>query len=211
MSDVDPWDEPTPEPEPHPLEMEMPAEHPDSFRTDQPEALEVVIRVEDLWAGFRGPALNEDGDRAPLDVGALVIEHAAQLLLARQTDDGAWGLRRRVEQITDDLIRDRLRSVIHQALSSPAATYQLAGEPVTLEARILQIAKAELGRKDSRRHGEPQRTIVEQLVHEHIGEEVNKALRLAVAQATQQAQELIRERAAQFLAAEVAKGTGRAF
>lgn len=167
----------------------------------EPDALAITIRVDDLFAGYTGPAYNEDGDREPLSVGGAIIERAARMLLERAARDEAHSLHARIREVTEEEIRSAVSPLIERALTTPEPRYG-SGASVTLADRILQIAQAELHEPREHQYGKPRKSLVQTLVEKHITREVDRELQAAVLEAKEQAKTLIRQKAAAFLATE---------
>lgn len=151
--------------------------------------IQLTVEVDlDAYLARYGPTINEDGDRQtePVTIEDVVIDQAARALLTDATQfalKDEWGtLRRRINEVTVDAIREAVAPLIAEALTravQPTNQFgEQTGSPVTLTERIVAAAEEQLRRPDRTRSSfdRSPKTTLEELVAEATSSAVRKEL-----------------------------------
>ena len=150
----------------------------------------------------------EGGDRRPQTLADAIIEHAVEELWKRPE---ASDIVRRVAQIRDEVIRERVNAEVEAALTGPFTKTNAYGEPTgqttTLREEIARIAAQAVntgGNSYSR-----EQTAAEKVIRSEVNVALDRELKEVVKQEKDKVVAAVRAKAADLIAQAVREGIGR--
>lgn len=157
------------------------------------------------------PSIIIDLDEELIEGGSITtaILNRAALSLANQVDhDVRSVLRRRIETIADEEIRDMIKPHLEEAFGSllqPTDSFgHPKGEPRTLAEVIVEMARKELT-KTSGKYDSRNATIIQTILHEEVQRQLGAELQEAVKEGRAEVLAAVKDRAAEVIGETVAR------
>ncbi len=173
--------------------------------------MEIKVIVEDVNLGAvvgeqRRYDIEDGWSEEPMTLGEAVAQEIVRKLMA--TD--AWNtVRRLVDEIRREEIRDTVRQEIGNALTTPVQATNIWGEPTgaptTLRERIYAEAKELITKAD--RHGG--QTAMQMMIRQEVDAAIAAELKDAIKAEKEKVVAAVRAKAADLIATAVKEGVGR--
>lgn len=136
----------------------------------------------------------------PVTVEELVLDAAVAQLVRGIGADERRDLRGRAQKITNDVIREQVEPIVRAAIEQPfqpTDTFGNArGEPTSLHEMVLDVATKILTQRKQSTGRDPQRSFVEQVVHDQVTKALGAELTAAIEQAKAEVAAAVKDAAA---------------
>lgn len=182
------------------------------------QPLEVTLTIDLDKHLARHVGYDEDGEpvQEATTVEDVVLGLAASKIAASAINtavkDEYNGLRTMVRQVAESEIRERLRPLIDEALTrsiQPTNPYgEATKEPMTFSEVIIQTARDMLTKTTSTGYNKPQRTLVQNWLHDEAEAVIKKELAAALKEAKVEVVSAVRAKGAEILQETITRSAG---
>lgn len=151
-----------------------------------PVKIEIDLDLDQYLVRFHG--YDEDGEERvePQTLEDIVLEQATRHVVAKIGQEKLYqSHRERIMAIRDEVIREKITSVIEDALAGPLVKTNSYGEPTGQSTTLREVIMQEVGKaltvaSRDNGFGNPPKTVVQEFIAKQVRAEVDKELRAAL-------------------------------